>query len=83
MAPPGAIISQNIVWFDVSATVVAHRGPDGFGQRVDIGDQLLDGFLLQVGVGLERGIEVVDVRGVMLVVMDRIVCSSICGSSAL
>jgi hypothetical protein len=55
---------------DVAAAVVADRRLDVVRNGVDPLYQVLDALALQLGMLLERRIEVVDVRRMMLVVMD-------------
>jgi hypothetical protein len=52
------------------AAVVANRRANGFWNAVDAPAQILDALALQLGRLLERGIQVGDVRLVMLSVMD-------------
>ena len=54
----------------VPAAVVAHRRTDVLGDGIEVGDQLLDRLALQLGILLERGIEIVHIRLMMLAVMD-------------
>ena len=54
----------------MAAAVVADGGADRLGQRVQVLDQVLDALRLQVGVRLERGVQVVDVGLVVLAVVD-------------
>ena len=54
----------------VPAAVVAHRGADVFGNAVDAAAQIVDALALQLGMLLERGVQVGDVRLMMLPVMD-------------
>src|SRR5690606_22237236 len=55
---------------DVSAAVVAHGRTDVVGHRREILDEFLGALALERGVLLECGVEVVDVRRMMLAVMD-------------
>src|SRR5208337_4298277 len=50
----------------MAAAVVTHGRPDPLGQRVQVGDQGLDRLVLMVGMVLERGVQIVDVRRMML-----------------
>ena len=54
----------------MAAAVVADGAADVLGHGVDVLDQILDALALQLGVLVERRVEVVDVRRVVLVVMD-------------
>ena len=60
--PEGGVIG-------VSAAVVADRSSNRLGQGLQVGQQLLDGLLLQIGMLLQRGVEIIDVGSVVLVVM--------------
>ena len=54
----------------VTAAVVAHRRADVFGNAVDAAAEILDALALQVGMLLERGVQIGDVRLMMLPVMN-------------
>ena len=54
----------------MTATVVAHGGADVLGNLVQVHDKFADAAVLDLGVFLERGVEVVDIGGMMLVMMD-------------
>ena len=54
----------------MAAAVVAHGGADVLGHAVDASEQILDALRLQLGMLLERGVQVGDVRLVMLAVMN-------------
>src|SRR5262245_11415673 len=54
----------------MAAAVVAHRRANVFGYRVDVAQQILDALGLQLGVLLQRSVEVRDVCVVMLAVMN-------------
>jgi len=54
----------------MAAAVVAHRRADVLGDAVDPAQQIVQRLLVQLGVLVERGIEVVDVRLVMFSVVD-------------
>ena len=54
----------------VAAAVVADRRLDVVRDAVDVLDQVVQALLMQLGVLVERGIEVGDVRLMMLAVMD-------------
>ena len=71
-APPalGAMSVQNKVWFDVAAAVVAHRRPDVVGHRIQVGDEVLDRLAFEVGLSRDRLVQVGDVSGMMLAVVD-------------
>jgi hypothetical protein len=42
----------------VSAAIVAHRGARRLGDRVERAEQLFDRFLLEIGMILEGGVEI-------------------------
>ena len=50
--------------------VVADCGADVLGDRVDGAEQVLEGLLVELGVLVERRVQVVDVRLVVLAVVD-------------
>ena len=54
----------------MAAAVVAHRRADVFRHAVDAAAQLLDALRAQLGVLLERGVQVGDICLVMLPVMN-------------
>ena len=54
----------------MSAAIVAHGRPDGFGHRVQVRDQVLDRLALKLRMVLERVVEVGDVGLVVLRVVD-------------
>ena len=54
----------------VTAAVVANGRPDVFGHRVDVAQQVFDALRLQLGIFLERSIEIRHIRVVMFPVMD-------------
>src|SRR5690606_8932285 len=54
----------------VPAAVVPHRGADRLGNGIEVGDDLLGALAVKPRMGLEGGIEVLRVPGVVLAVMD-------------
>ena len=58
------------VWLASPPALVADRGADGVGDGAKVGDELLGGFNGEVGVAGDGGVEVVDVGGVVLVVVE-------------
>src|SRR4051812_19885587 len=54
----------------VAAAVVAHRGANVFGNAVDAAAQILNALRLQLGVLLERGVQVRHVSLMVLPVMN-------------
>src|SRR5215472_2147828 len=54
----------------VAAAVVAHDGADVLGHRVQVAQQLLHGPVAELGVLLDRPVQIVHVRGVVPVVVD-------------
>ena len=54
----------------VAAAVVADGSADGFGYGGEVRDELVDRLGGQLGMILERVVQVIDVRGMVLVVMD-------------
>ena len=54
----------------MAAPIVPHRGADPLGQGVQVGDQGLDGLALVIGMILQRGVEVVDIRRMVLAMVD-------------
>src|SRR5471032_2094107 len=54
----------------VAAAVVAHRGADVFGHGVDALQQILDALRLQLGMLVERGVQIRHVGLVVLAVMN-------------
>ena len=56
---------------DVAAGVVADGGADVGGKGVEILEKFRGGLFLEVGMGGEGLVEVVDVGGVMLAVVER------------
>ena len=54
----------------MAAAVVPDRRADGLRKRVDVCDQLLDRLLLQIGIRLQRRVQVLHVRAMMVVVVD-------------
>ena len=71
-SPPafGAMIFQNMRVIDVAAAIIANGGADRFGNILQTLQQLFGAQLLQLRRFLQRGIQVGDVRLVMLVVMQ-------------
>ena len=55
---------------DVTAGVVADGGADVGGKGVEILEEFLGGLFLEVGMGTEGLVEIVDVGGVVLAVME-------------
>ena len=54
----------------MAATVVANGGADGVGNGVKIPQQVFQRFRLQAGMAFQRLVQIVDVRAVVLVVMN-------------
>ena len=52
------------------AAVVAHGRADVLGHGAEVRDEVLDGLAPELGMLLDRGVEVVDVRLVVLAVMN-------------
>ena len=71
-APPpfGPMISQNIVWFAWPPPLLRTGRADVFGHRVDACEQFLDRLRMQLGMLVERGVQVGHVRLVVLAVMN-------------
>ncbi len=61
--PPEAVVG-------VAAALVAHGGADGFGHGAEIGEQRVNGLAGQLRMCRDGGVEVVDVGGVVLVVVQ-------------
>ena len=55
---------------DVAAGIVADGGADVGGKGVEILEEFLGGLFLEIGMGGEGFVEVVDVGGVMLAVVE-------------
>ena len=54
----------------MAAAVIANSGANGFGYFVNLRQQFLDGKLLKIGISFEGFVEIGDVCGVVLVVMN-------------
>ena len=70
LAPPGAIVSQNIVWLACPPPLLRTGVRIASGRLSMPAEQLLQRFLLEIGMRLERRVQVLDVRVVVLVVVD-------------
>ena len=64
------MICQNIVWFTWPPPLLRTAVRMSSGTRVDAADQILGALLLQLGMLLQRGVQVVHVRRMMLVVVN-------------
>ncbi len=54
----------------MAAAVIADDGANVFGDRIDVAQQVFEGLLVQLGMFVERSIQVVDVRLVVLAVVN-------------
>ena len=54
----------------MAAAIVANSGADIFGDGVQILEQIVDRFILKVGVRLEGFVLICDISSMVLVVMD-------------
>ena len=68
--PPGFMICQKSEWLACPPPLFRTAVRIAFGQRVQVGDQLLDRLALMIRMILERVVQVVDISRMVLVVMD-------------